>query len=106
MSKSLNLSLLTLVGLVSVGICLQNGLGLTPPMGWNTWNRYYCDIDQTVIYTNTDQIKRLGLAELGYIYVNVDDCWLTKERDSAGHVIVDPKTFPDGMKALGEYIHS
>ncbi len=40
---------------------LKNGLGLTPPMGWNTWNKYYCDINQTVIYTNTDRIKELGL---------------------------------------------
>lgn len=51
-------------------------------------------------------MKKLGLADLGYNYVNIDDCWLTKERDSRGHVIVDPKTFPDGMKAIGDYIHS
>lgn len=102
--KSLILAIF--LGLVKFVTPLNNGLGLAPPMGWNTWNRYYCDIDQTVIYTNTDQIKKLGLAELGYIYVNVDDCWLTKERDSQGHVIVDPKTFPDGMKAIGDYIHS
>jgi alpha-galactosidase len=75
-------------------------------MGWNTWNRYYCDINQTVIYTNTDSLIRLGLVELGYKYVNIDDCWLTKERDSQGHAIVDPATFPDGMKAIGDYIHS
>ena len=93
------------VGMVSVE-GLQNGLGLTPPMGWNTWNRYYCDIDQTLIYTNTDSLIRLGLADLGYKYVNIDDCWLTKERDSQGHAIVDPATFPDGMKAIGDYIHS
>jgi alpha-galactosidase len=75
-------------------------------MGWNTWNRYYCDINQTVIYTNTDSLIRLGLSDLGYKYVNIDDCWLTKERDSQGHAIVDPATFPDGMKAIGDYIHS
>jgi alpha-galactosidase len=75
-------------------------------MGWNTWNRYYCDINQTIIYTNTDSLIRLGLADLGYKYVNIDDCWLTKERDSQGHAIVDPATFPDGMKAIGDYIHS
>jgi alpha-galactosidase len=85
---------------------LQNGLGLTPPMGWNTWNKYYCDINQTVIYTNTDRIVELGLNQLGYVYVNVDDCWLTHDRDDSGHVIVDPARFPDGMKAIGDYIHS
>lgn len=70
------------IGSISLTTALQNGLGLTPPMGWNTWNRYYCDINQTIIYTNTDSLIRLGLAEIGYKYVNVDDCWLTKERDS------------------------
>lgn len=59
-----------------------------------------------MIYTNTDSLIRLGLADLGYKYVNIDDCWLTKERDSRGHAIVDPTTFPDGMKAIGDYIHS
>ncbi len=106
--KKLSLTLALFLGVFTIKStnALDNGLGLTPPMGWNTWNRYYCDINQTVIYTNTDQIKRLGLAELGYNYVNVDDCWLTKNRDSNGKVIVDPETFPDGMKAIGDYIHS
>jgi alpha-galactosidase len=54
MTKALNLAFITIVGLVKIASTLQNGLGLTPPMGWNTWNRYYCDISQTVIYTNTD----------------------------------------------------
>ena len=94
------------IGSISFSSALENGLGRTPPMGWNTWNRYYCDINQTIIYTNTDSLIRLGLADIGYKYVNVDDCWLTKERDSRGHVIVDPHTFPDGMKAIGDYIHS
>ena len=75
-------------------------------MGWNTWNKYYCDINQTVIYTNTDRLIELGLDKLGYTYVNVDDCWLTDKRDDNGHVIVDSERFPDGMKAVGDYIHS
>jgi alpha-galactosidase len=59
-----------------------------------------------VIYTNTDRIVDLGLSALGYNYVNIDDCWLKKERDSRGHVIVDSEIFPDGMSAIGDYIHS
>lgn len=85
---------------------MENGLGLTPPMGWNTWNKYYCDINQTVIYTNAERIIELGLDKLGYRYINVDDCWLTNERDEAEHVVVDPERFPDGMKAVGDYIHA
>lgn len=99
-------TLFALLGLNGLVTALRNGLGLTPPMGWNTWNKYYCNINQTVIYTNTDQIIKLGLSELGYNYVNIDDCWLLKERDNDGHVIVNPETFPDGMAAMGDYIHS
>ena len=57
---------------------LNNSLGLTPPMGWNTWNKYGCLINQDIIYTNTDKIVELGLDKLGYNYVNIDDCWLGK----------------------------
>ena len=45
-------------------------------MGWNDWNRYLCDIDENIIKKNADRIVELGLSNLGYIYVNVDDCWM------------------------------
>ena len=48
----------------------------------------------------------LGLTKLGYEYLNIDDCWMLKERDAQGHMIPDPTTFPSGMKALGDYLHS
>lgn len=75
-------------------------------MGWNTWNKYYCNITEDIIKYNVDAILELGLDKVGYKYVNVDDCWMLKERDAHGHMISDPKTFPSGMKALGDYIHS
>ena len=57
-SKSLIVTIISVIMLSESGragvYALSNGLGLTPPMGWNTWNKYYCDINQTVIYTNTD----------------------------------------------------
>lgn len=75
-------------------------------MGWNTWNKFGCGINETLIMRSADKIVELGLDKLGYKYVNIDDCWMLKERDSQGHIQPDPETFPNGMKALGDYIHS
>lgn len=74
-------------------------------MGWNTWNKFGCNINEDLIKTSADRIVELGLAQLGYKYVNIDDCWMLKDRDAQGHFIPDPQTFPSGMKALGDYIH-
>lgn len=92
--------------LIQLASTLDNGLGLTPAMGWNTWNKYNCAINETVIKSNADQIINLGLAALGYTYVNIDDCWQSTERDASGHVIVDSNNFPKGMKDIGDYLHS
>jgi len=54
-------------------------------MGWNTWNKFGCNINETVIKEAADQIKSLGLDKLGYKYVNIDDCWNLEERDAEGH---------------------
>mmetsp|Transcript_17236 Transcript_17236/g.16447 ORF Transcript_17236/g.16447 Transcript_17236/m.16447 type:complete len:106 (+) Transcript_17236:75-392(+) len=75
-------------------------------MGWNTWNKFGCDIKEDLIKDSADFIIKLGLDKLGYKYVNIDDCWMLEERTEDGHFIVDPVAFPSGMKALGEYIHS
>lgn len=76
MPSSFTISLLaTSVALFNQAAALDNGLGLVPQMGWNTWNKFACDIDEQLIYATVDQIKALGLADLGYNYVNLDDCW-------------------------------
>ncbi|KAJ3210488.1 hypothetical protein HDU67_005253 [Dinochytrium kinnereticum] len=84
---------------------LDNGLGLTPAMGWNSWNLFACDISEEIVKGMADTIVRLGLDKLGYRYINIDDCWQI-DRDEKGFIIVDKVTFPSGMKALGDYIHS
>lgn len=94
------------VSMIQLATALNNGLGLTPAMGWNTWNKYNCNINETVITSNADQIISLGLAQLGYTYVNIDDCWQSAQRDASGHVIVDSEKFPNGMKAVGDYLHN
>jgi alpha-galactosidase len=80
------------------------GLALTPPMGWNSWNHYGCSIDETLIKRTADAIVSSGLRDAGYVYVNLDDCW-HGERDADGNIQPDPERFPSGMKALGDYLH-
>ena len=85
---------------------LENGVGRTPPMGWNSWNTFGCSINETLIRQMADAIVTSGLRDLGYQYVVVDDCWFNPSRDSAGNLQGDPSRFPSGMKSLGDYLHS
>ena len=80
------------------------GLALTPPMGWNSWNHYGCNIDETLIKRTADALVASGLRDAGYVYVNLDDCW-HGERDANGNIQPDSQRFPSGMKALGDYLH-
>ncbi|KAF7133540.1 hypothetical protein RHSIM_Rhsim09G0184800 [Rhododendron simsii] len=87
---------------------LNNGLGLTPQMGWNSWNFFACNINETVIKETADALISTGLADLGYTYVNIanaDDCWSAPTRDLKGQLVPDPKTFPSGIPALADYVH-
>jgi alpha-galactosidase len=82
-----------------------NGLALTPPMGWNSWNKFGCDIDEAIVRRVADAMVSSGMRDAGYLYVVIDDCW-HGERDADGFITADPRKFPSGMKALGDYIHS
>ena len=75
-------------------------------MGWNTWNKYHCDISADLVKNTTDSMVSLGLTDLGYNYLIIDDCWQAKTRNSTGHVVPDPIRFKDGMKVVGDYVHS
>ncbi|KAJ1383006.1 Glycosyl hydrolase, all-beta [Sesbania bispinosa] len=85
---------------------LDNGLGHTPPMGWNSWNHFNCQIDEDLIRETADAMVSMGLATLGYQYVNIDDCWGELNRDSQGNLVPKASTFPSGIKALSDYVHS
>jgi alpha-galactosidase len=85
---------------------LDNGVARTPPMGWNTWNTFGCNINETLIRQMADAIVSTGLRDLGYKYVVVDDCWFNPNRDGQGNLQGDPQRFPSGMKALGDYLHA
>jgi alpha-galactosidase len=82
-----------------------NGLAATPPMGWNSWNRFACEIDESLIRKTADAIASSGMKDAGYEYVVIDDCW-HGERDANGFITADPKRFPSGIKALADYVHS
>ncbi|KAJ3558162.1 hypothetical protein NP233_g11560 [Leucocoprinus birnbaumii] len=62
-------------------------VGRLPFMGWNTWNAYHCEINETIILDNAKLIKSLGLLDAGYNYINIDDCYSEKERDSNGDIV-------------------
>ncbi|XP_051138453.1 alpha-galactosidase 3-like [Andrographis paniculata] len=85
---------------------LNNGLARTPQMGWNSWNHFACNIREEVIKETADALVSTGLAKLGYIYVNIDDCWSEVVRDSEGQLAPDSRTFPSGIKFLADYVHS
>ncbi|KAI3852385.1 hypothetical protein MKX03_018865 [Papaver bracteatum] len=85
---------------------LDNGLGSTPPMGWNSWNHFNCKIDEIIVRQTADALVSTGLAKLGYEYVNLDDCWAESARDSEGNLVANKSTFPSGIKALADYVHS
>jgi alpha-galactosidase len=81
-------------------------LGITPPMGWNSWNTFTWDINEQLISDVTDKFVSDGYKDAGYEYIVIDDCWSLKERDKNGTITADPKKFPKGIKALSDYIHS
>ncbi len=93
--------------LLTISISAQkfDGLALTPPMGWNSWNKFACDVNEDLIKQTADAMVKNGMKDAGYQYIVIDDCW-HGERDSLGFIHPDPKRFPSGMKALADYIHS
>ncbi|KAL8157746.1 hypothetical protein AgCh_002449 [Apium graveolens] len=84
---------------------LANGLGNTPPMGWNSWNYFYCDVTEKVIRESADALISTGLDKLGYKYVNIDDCWAEQTRNKEGYLVANKTTFPSGIRALADYVH-
>ena len=80
-------------------------LALTPPMGWNSWNTFACNVDEALIRETADAIVASGMKDAGYQYIVIDDCWHGK-RDSLGFIHPNPERFPSGMKALADYVHS
>ncbi len=81
----------------------DNGLVRTPPMGWNSWNKFAGRVDDAAVRGVADAMVASGMKDAGYIYINIDDTW-EGPRDANGN-ITSNKKFPD-MKALADYVHS
>ena len=80
-------------------------LAKTPPMGWNSWNKFRCTLNEQLVREIADAMVTSGMRDAGYQYVVLDDCWQSG-RDSAGNIIPDAEKFPSGIKTLADYVHS
>ncbi|MDN3356652.1 NPCBM/NEW2 domain-containing protein [Actinomadura sp. DC4] len=87
---------------------LDNGLALTPQMGFNNWNATHCgaDFNEAMVKGIADLFVSSGLKDAGYQYVNLDDCWAEHDRDANGDYVPNKTRFPDGIKAVADYVHS
>ncbi len=84
---------------------LDNGVARTPPMGWNSWNHFGCDVSAQLIRETADAMVTSGLRDAGYQFVVIDDCWQTA-RDARGRLVADSVRFPGGIKPLADYVHA
>lgn len=80
-------------------------LAKTPPMGWNSWNKFGCNVSEKLIMQMADAMVSSGMQGAGYEYIVIDDCWQV-DRDKNGEIVIDKDRFPNGMKYLADYIHS
>ncbi|HEX3739799.1 MAG TPA: glycoside hydrolase family 27 protein [Terriglobales bacterium] len=84
---------------------VSSGLALTPPMGWNTWNKFACNVSDELVRGMADTMVKSGMKDAGYQYVVIDDCWQVS-RDKSGNIVADTQRFPHGIKAVADYVHS
>ena len=80
-------------------------LANTPPMGWNSWNKFACNVSEKLIMQMADEMVTSGMQDAGYQYIVIDDCWQV-DRDENGEIVVDKDRFPHGMKYVADYVHS
>jgi alpha-galactosidase len=98
--------LVTMGAGMTPAMALGNGLALTPPMGFNDWNAYGCNVSEQLIEQTALAMHNDGMQAAGYQYVNIDDCWMSSSRASNGNLVADPSKFPDGIAAVASYVHS
>lgn len=107
--------LLLIAALTGTG-ALDNGLGRTPPMGWLSWERFQCNINcvrdpencisEWLFKETAEAMISEGYRDAGYVYVNIDDCWMSMDRDITGRLQADSERFPSGIKHLADYMHT
>ncbi|GHT39663.1 hypothetical protein FACS189437_03670 [Bacteroidia bacterium] len=106
--KKIIISVLTLVLCVSHNINAQKfeGLAKTPQMGWNSWNLFQTNINEQLVKEIADIFVSRGLKDAGYEYVLLDDGWMDMQRDAQDNLVPHPDKFPNGIKAVADYVHS
>jgi alpha-galactosidase len=108
-ARSLSFVLVLLVAVLAVSTAWRSAprarLALTPPMGWNSWNHFGCNVSDSLIRGTADAMVSSGMRDAGYRYVVIDDCWQVS-RDPSGTIVADAQRFPHGIKALADYVHS
>ena len=82
-----------------------DALAKTPPMGWNSWNKFGCNVNEAIVHGVVDAMVSSGMRDAGYLYVVIDDCW-HGPRDALGNITADRERFPSGMRALSGYVHA
>lgn len=83
----------------------ENGVASTPPMGWSSWNTFKNRIDEDLIYDTAKAMAESGLKDAGYTYINLDDNWMSSERDENGNLQGDLTTFASGIPTLVKKIN-
>ena len=110
MTRTLFILIVVILSALSGAIFAQEnaastGLARTPPMGWNTWNKFGCNVSDELVRGMADAMIKSGMKDVGYQYVVIDDCWQVS-RDANGNIVADPQRFPSGIKTLADYVHS
>jgi len=81
------------------------GLAMTPPMGWNSWNTFEINISEDLVMGIAQTMIDSGMRDAGYTYIVLDDGWMLHERDENGNLVPDPEKFPNGIKHLADWLH-
>jgi alpha-galactosidase len=109
MNRKLFFSILFVLSLSGAALpqdsAVSKGLALTPPMGWNTWNKFGCNVSDELVRGMADAMVKSGMKGAGYQYIVIDDCWQVS-RDANANIVADPQRFPNGIKTLADYVHS
>jgi alpha-galactosidase len=105
MLRKLFFLLLSSVAMLAQETTVSKGLALTPPMGWNTWNKFGCNVSDELVRGMADAMVKSGMKDAGYQYIVIDDCWQVS-RDAGANIVADPQRFPNGIKPLADYVHS
>ena len=106
MTKKIFCTLIVFFVVVEMKAQKFEGLALTPPMGWNSWNTFQTNISEKLVMEIADSMVSSGMKAAGFTYIVLDDGWMAMERNANGDLVPDPKKFPNGIKAVADYVHS